>query len=229
MSFTGFPPETLIFLAELSINNEKPWFEAHRSDYDNYVIEPSRDFVIALGKRLRELAPNIMADPRVNKSIFRIYRDTRFSKDKTPYKTHLALWFPVSQGGAKFDHPGYYFHLEPGNLMLGAGIHGFSKPLLKAYRDAVINPDQGPPLAQAIAVVTNKGYSIGEKTYKRIPRGYAPDHKLAELLLYSGLTAGINLGIPDELHTVDLVDYCFERFQDMAPIVNWMEKITANI
>ncbi len=80
MSFTGFPPEALKFFAELSINNEKPWFEAHRSDYDNYVIEPSRDFVIALGERLRELAPNIMADPRVNKSIFRIYRDMRFSK-----------------------------------------------------------------------------------------------------------------------------------------------------
>ena len=229
MSFTGFPPEALNFFAELSVNNEKPWFEAHRSDYDNYVIEPSRDFVIVLGERLRKLAPNIMADPRVNKSIFRIYRDIRFSKDKTPYKTHLALWFPVSQGGAKFDHPGYYFHLEPGNLMLGAGIHGFSKPLLKAYRDAVINPDQGPSLAQAIAVVTNKGFSVGEKTYKRIPRGYDPDHKLAEFLLFSGLTTGINLGIPAELHTVDLVDYCFERFQDMAPIVNWMEKITASI
>ena len=100
---------------------------------------------------------------------------------------------------------------------------------MKAYRDAVINPDQGPSLAQAIAVVANKGFSVGEKTYKRIPRGYDPDHKLAESLLFSGLTTGINLGIPAELHTVDLVDYCFERFQDMAPIVNWMEKITASI
>lgn len=227
MSFNGFPPETLKFYAELAINNNKVWFEAHRSIYEDDVIGPARDFVIALGERLRELAPNVMADPRVNKSIFRIYRDTRFSKDKTPYKTHLALWFPVRQVGAKFDQPGYYFHLEPDNLMLGAGIHGFSRPLLKAYRDAVVDSEQGPTLAEAIKSVASKGYGIGEKTYKQTPRGYGPDHKLAELLLYSGLTTGIDLGIPPELHRADLVDYCFERFKHMAPIVDWLEKMIA--
>ena len=150
MSFNGFFPETLNFYTELAAHNNKSWFETHRSDYEDYVLEPSRDFVVAVGERLRQLAPNVMADPRVNKSIFRIYRDTRFSKDKTPYKTHLALWFPINQGGAKFDQPGYYFHLEPGNLMLGAGNHGFSKPILRAYRDAVVDPKQGPSLAKAI-------------------------------------------------------------------------------
>ena len=226
MTFNGFPPEAISFFANLASNNNKPWFEAHRSDYENYVMEPAREFVVALGKRLRELAPKIMADPRVNKSIFRIYRDTRFSKDKTPYKTHLALWFPVNQEGAKFDHPGYYFHFEPGNLMLGAGIHGFSKPLLKAYRDAVVDPELGPMLVKAMKSVTDKDYGVGEKTYKRTPRGYDPNHKLAELLLYSGLTTGTDLGIPVELHSVDLVAYCFQRFQDMAPIVDWLEVIT---
>jgi len=226
MTFTGFPPETLAFFSELASNNNKSWFEAHRDDYDEYVMEPSREFVIAIGERLRKLAPNVMADPRVNKSIFRIYRDTRFSNDKTPYKTHLALWFPVNQGGAKFDHPGYYFYLAPDNLMLGAGIHGFSKPLLKAYRDVIVDPEMGPSIAKAIKSVADKGYGVGEKTYKRTPRGYAPDHKLAELLLYSGLTTGVNLGIPAELHSFDLVEYCFQRFQDMAPIVEWLEIIT---
>jgi uncharacterized protein (TIGR02453 family) len=229
MAFKGFPSDILNFFTELAKNNNKSWFEAHRGDYDNYVLEPSRDFVIALGERLRELAPNVMADPRINKTIFRIYRDTRFSNDKTPYKTHLALWFPVKQGSTNFEYPGYYFHLEPGNLMLGAGIHGFSKPLLKVYRDAVVDPKLGPSLAQAIAAVANQGYSVGEKTYKRMPRGYDPDHELAELLLYSGLTTGTNLGIPTELHSSDLVDYCFGRFKDMAPIVDWLEKITGKV
>jgi uncharacterized protein (TIGR02453 family) len=226
MMFRGFPSEALKFFSELAVNNNKPWFDDHRADYDTYVLEPSREFVLAIGERLQELAPKVMADPRVNKSIFRIYRDTRFSKDKTPYKTHLALWFPVNQGGAKFDHPGYYFHLEAGNLMLGAGIYSFSKPLLKAYRDAVIDPKLGSALVKAIKSAVDQGYGIGEKTYKRTPRGYDPDHKLAELLLYSGLTTGINLGIPQELHSIDLVGFCFQYFQDMAPIVNWLEKIT---
>lgn len=229
MTFKGFSPETLIFFTDLAANNNKTWFEAHRRDYDNFVMEPSREFVITLGERLRKLAPNVMADPRVNKSIFRIHRDTRFSKDKTPYKTHLALWFPVHQGGAKFDHPGYYFHLEPGNLMLGAGIHGFSKPLLKSYRDAVVDPKLGPSLVLAIKNIAEKGYSVGEKTYKRTPRGYDPDHKFAELLLYSGLTAGTDLGIPAELHSSDLVDYCFDRFQDLAPIVDWLEILSKRV
>jgi uncharacterized protein (TIGR02453 family) len=229
MSFNGFPPETLEFFAGLAVNNNKPWFETHRGDYENYVLEPSREFVIVLGEQLRNLAPGIMADPRINKSIFRIYRDTRFSKDKTPYKTNLALWFPVSESGAKFDHPGYYFHLEPGNLMLGAGIYSFSKTLLKDYRDAVVDPELGPSLAHAIAIVANKGYSIGEKTYKRTPRGYNPDHELAELLLYSGLTTGIDLGIPKELHATDLIDYCFDHFKVMAPIVDWLEILTKKI
>ena len=229
MSFNGFPPETLKFFTELAVNNDKAWFEAHRDDYENTVLGPARQFVIALGDRLRELAPNVMADPRINKSIFRIYRDTRFSKDKTPYKTNLGLWFPVSQGGAKFDHPGYYFHLQADNLMLGAGIHTFSKTRLKAYRDAVVDPERGPNLAQAMVAVANKGLRVGEKTYKRTPRGYDPDHKLAELLLYSGLTTGIDLGIPVELHGAALVDFCFEHYKDMAPIVDWLEDITYRV
>jgi uncharacterized protein (DUF2461 family) len=80
MAFLGFSPETLVFYSELAINNNKAWFDAYRKDYDNCVLEPSREFVIAIGERLRELAPKVMADPRINKSIFRIYRDTRFSK-----------------------------------------------------------------------------------------------------------------------------------------------------
>jgi uncharacterized protein (TIGR02453 family) len=229
MSFTGFSPETLKFFSELAINNNKPWFDNHRADYDSYVLEPSREFVLAIGERLQELAPNVMADPRVNKSIFRIYRDIRFSKDKTPYKTHLALWFPVDQGGAKFDHPGYYFHLEPGNLMLGAGIHGFSKPLIKVYRDAVVDPETGPSLATAIKSVLDKGYSVGEKTYKRTPRGYDPDHNLAELLLYSGLTTGKDSGLPTELHSADLIEFCFQRYREMAPVVDWLENIAKKV
>jgi uncharacterized protein (TIGR02453 family) len=226
MTFHGFSPETLQFFSELAFNNNKPWFDTHRADYDDFVLEPAREFVLAIGDRLKELAPNVMADPRVNKSIFRIYRDTRFSRDKMPYKTHLALWFPVNQGGEKFDHPGYYFHLESGNLMLGAGIHGFSQPLLKAYRDAVIDPELGSALGKAVKSVGDKGYSLGEKTYKRTPRGYDPDHKRAEMLLYSGLTTGKDLGLPNELYNSNLIAYCFQYFQEMAPIVDWLEKIT---
>ncbi len=225
--FSGFPVEALQFLADLAANNNKPWFTENKPKYEENVLAPARDFVLALGVELQVLSPEVVADPRVNKSIFRIYRDVRFSKDKTPYKTNLALWFPATASGAKFDKPGYYFSLEADSLMLGVGIHGFAKPLLKAYRDAVVDPELGPELAKIVAQTLAIGYGIGEKTYKRTPRGYDPEHEYADLLLYSGLTAGFQSEIPAELHTADLVDYCFEKYAELAPLVHWIEKMKA--
>ena len=93
MSFTGFPKETIRFLAGLHKNNNKVWFEGHREDYEAYFMEPAKAFVVAIAPRLCKLDPAINAEPRVNASILRINRDVRFSKDKSPYKDHLDLWF----------------------------------------------------------------------------------------------------------------------------------------
>lgn len=220
--FPGFSQEISQFFVDLSANNNKAWFTEHKPDFERYVMAPARDFVVAMGEKLKVIAPGINADPRVNKSIFRIYRDTRFSKDKTPYKTNLGLWFWLGQG-AKFENPGYYFHLDAQNLMLGVGLHSFAKPILKAYRDAVVDAELGPALAQAVVEVARNGYNFGQKTYKRVPRGYDPNHKNVELLLYSGLTAGIDLSLPDELYSADILDYCLEHYRGMAPIVNWLK------
>jgi len=82
-SFNGFPKNALLFFSELTANNNKPWFDEHKSDYENFILAPARDLVVSLGDRLQELSPGVIADPRVNKSIFRIYRDVRFSKYTT--------------------------------------------------------------------------------------------------------------------------------------------------
>ena len=92
-SFNGFPKEGLKFLANLKKNNTKLWFEQHREDYNEFVLGPARDFVVAMGDKLKKISPKIIADPRIDKSIFRIYRDTRFSKDKSPYKTNIGIYF----------------------------------------------------------------------------------------------------------------------------------------
>jgi len=220
--FNGFPEDAILFFVELAANNNKTWFTEHKPDFEKYVMTPAREFVVAMGERLQELSPGINADPRVNKSIFRIYRDVRFSKDKTPYKTNLGLWFWTGEG-AKFENPGYYFHLDTDNLMLGVGLYSFAKPILKAYRDAVVDPQLGPALAQVVAKVAGKGYGFGQKTYKRVPRGYDPDHENAELLLYSGLTAGKELEHPEALHSAALVDYCFEHYRQLEPVVKWLQ------
>ena len=221
-SFNGFPRESVTFYEGLAKNNRKDWFTEHKSDFDNYVLAPARDFVYEMGNRLKEIAPNVTADPRVNKSIFRPYRDTRFSKDKTPYKTHLGIFFWTGDL-AKMDCPGFYFHIEPHILFLGVGNHCFSKTVLQLYRDSVVHATRGPALVEALESVREKGeYEIGIKHYKRTPRGYPKDHPNAEYLLYNGLTAAFSTHIPEDLYSADILDYVFKKFKDMSPIQGWL-------
>jgi uncharacterized protein (TIGR02453 family) len=133
--FEGFRPEALGFLAELGKNNTCEWFHAHKHEYESLLLEPARDLVVALDEELREFAPDVNADPRVNGSIFRIARDTRFSKDKRPYKDHLDLWFWI---GDRKRGPGFWFRLEPSGLILGSGKHSFDKGQLERYRRNVV-------------------------------------------------------------------------------------------
>jgi uncharacterized protein (TIGR02453 family) len=99
--FAGFRSEAFAFLDELARNNDRAWFQSHRDAYETFVLEPARDLVEALGEELRAFAPDVNADPRVGGSIMRIARDTRFAKDKRPYKTHLDLWFWEGTGPSR--------------------------------------------------------------------------------------------------------------------------------
>jgi len=223
--FEGFSPECIDFYRDLTKNNETGWFNSHRDDYDRYVLEPSRQFVLAMGDRLYTLAPGIVADPKVNRSLFRIHRDTRFSKDKSPYKTQLALWFWEGTG-PRMECTGFYFHLEPDRLMLGVGIYMFPKPLHEKYREWVVDSKRGKALVKAIGKVADCGYAPGGKHYKRVPRGYDSGHERAEYLLYNGLYAGIDMDVPEELFSTDLVNYCFMHFEKMLPIHKWLLDLT---
>jgi uncharacterized protein (TIGR02453 family) len=219
--FDGFPRESVQFYENLARNNTREWFADHKNEFEERVMVPARDFVYEMGERLREIAPRITADPRLDRSIFRHYRDTRFSRVKVPYKTHLGIFFWEGQR-PKMECPGYYFHLEPPNLLLGVGIHCFSKPLLEFYRDSAVHPTHGPELTDAVNEVEQKGYAIGVRHFKKTPRGYDPAHRNSELLLHNGLTAAFMTRIPDELYSTDIVDYCFRRFSDMAPLHRWL-------
>lgn len=227
-AFQGFSLETISFFLQLSQNNNKAWFESHRSVYEEAVLGPSRAFVEAMGARLTAIAPTVHADPRINQSIFRVNRDMRFSKDKSPYKTYFSLIFWEGQG-PKLACSSFYFHIEPPNLLLGAGIYIFPDYILQAYRQAVIDPVRGPALSQVTQTIQNTSYTLGGKHYKRVPRDYPADHERAELLLYNGLTTGYDTVIPDILYTPELVDYCFEHFRAMLPLHRWLVELTTGI
>jgi len=227
--FRGFSKETIDFYAELKDNNSKRWFEEHRHIFDQYVMPEARGFVVAMGDRLATIAPNIEAIPKTDKSIFRIHRDTRFSPDKRPYKTHLAIFF--WEGPAKkLENSGFYFHLEPGRLFLGVGLHIFPKHLMQGYRDAVVDPKQGSNLTRAIQTIRkNPSYTLGWKKYKRIPPGYDPEHPQSELLLYGGLGCQFEAPIPEEIFSGKAIDTCFKIFKDMLPIHVWLRELTERV
>ncbi len=227
--FNGFPREAVKFLRDLAENNNKEWFADNKGNFESHVLAPARDFVYEMGKELKNVAPNVIADPRVDKSIFRIYRDTRFSKDKSPYKTHLGIFF--WEGSLpKMESSGFYFHLEPPSLMVAAGIHCFSKRLLGQYRESVVHEKHGPTLVKAIKrVAKDKDFQVGGKHYKKTPRGFDPNHKNAELLLHDGLWAAVETEIPEELHSREIIAHCLAKFQHMAPLHSWLVEMTGRI
>ena len=223
--FRGFPSESVKFFFELALNNNKQWFNEHKNDYENNVFKPAQDFVNAMGEQLKKISPNIIGDPRRDKSIFRIYRDTRFSKEKTPYKTHLGILFWES-GWEKMEGTGYYFHLEPPELRLYAGSHVFTPDFLKEYRDSVVHPIHGKELRTALNKILDvEGYKISGQHYKRVPRDYNAEHENADLLLHNGIGAGYVTEIPDDIFTENCINYCFEKFKNMSPIVHWIVKM----
>ncbi len=224
--FSGFTKQSLSFFKELAHNNTKMWFEQHKETYEQEVLSPARDFILAMGAKLKKIAPGIQADPRVNKSLFRLNRDTRFSHDKTPYKTNLGLWFWEGKG-PRMECSGFYFHLDPEKLMLGSGLYCFPKEMLETYRRSVVHPVHGPALAKAIGQIRkNKGYFIGEQHFKKIPQGYDAQHPNSEYLLYNGLYTGIELPVPADLFSNKLLDLCFEHYKKMAPLHRWLLALT---
>lgn len=219
--FKGFPKEMLGFFEDLKKNNTKAWFIENKKVYEEYVKRPSEKFVMAMGERLIHISPGIMAIPKVNQSLFRLNRDTRFSKDKTPYKTNLGIWFWAGKR-KRMECSGFYFHVGDGKLMLGAGIHCFTPERLKRYREAVVDKNHGPLLTKAVNQVSKKGYIIGVKHYKRVPRDYDANHERAQFLLHNGLTAMIEEMIPKEFNSSSIVDYAFSHFKNMLPLHQWL-------
>lgn len=221
-AFAGFPDGTFQFLAEIASNNEKGWFDAHRADYQRYYVEPALALVTDLGPRLQSISSSIHWEPKIGGPLSRINRDIRFSPDKTPYKTHLDLWFWTGERRG-WDSPGLFFRMFCDGLMLGAGMHQFGKPLLEAYRQAVVDPVAGSELSAVVRQVGALGpYETGGASRKSVPRGYDPGHERADLLRHEGLWAGLEVPIPEEAHPEAFIDYCFGHFRALWPLNAWL-------
>jgi uncharacterized protein (TIGR02453 family) len=222
LAFSGFSKETFRFFSDLEKHNDRYWFEENRGRFDKHVMKPAEEFVVDMGKLLRSIAPRVVADPRRDRSIFRLNRDTRFSADKTPYKTHLGIFFWEGPR-RKMDNSGFYLHLSKSKLFIGVGLHIFPRQLLEAYRESVVHPKYGTEMVNAVREATkNPSYKIGWRYYKKVPRGYDSQHPNAEWLQYNGLGVYCENPLPSEIYSQDFIGYCFNIFRDMSPIHNWL-------
>jgi uncharacterized protein (TIGR02453 family) len=225
--FNGFPRDALRFYKELTSNNNRDWFQENKSRYQDGVLKPAQAFVETLGERLKILSNGITYDSRTSGvgSILRIYRDIRFSKDKTPYKTHLGVIFWEGKH-KKMENPGFYFQLDPSGAEFYSGFYRFSKPFLKAYREAVHDKQLGEEFESILSELNESdGYEWGGDRYKRVPSGYDKDHPRADLLLHKGLW-GKAPSIPNSIvSSPELVDVCFENAVKMMPLHKWLVEV----
>ena len=224
--FPGFPAESQEFLRELRANNNREWFAANRPRYEEYVKAPALQWVAAMGARLQTLDADIVVDLRTNGSgsLMRAARDTRFSKDKSPYKVNIAMmWW--HGGGKKMRHPGFGMQISPDDAGLMVGMFHFTKPMLDAYRRAVLDDELGCELIALAEAVEAAGYSLSGKHYKRAPRGFDKDHARVEWLKYNSLHVGSHDIPPSLITTPRLIEVCYERFAELAPVLHWLARV----
>jgi uncharacterized protein (TIGR02453 family) len=225
--FTAFRPAALAFLRRLKARNTKAFFEANRAIYEQEVRGPLKALVEEIDTRLASFAPEIVGDPR--RSIFRINRDVRFSRDKSPYKTHAACWFYHRDAGRGVGQEasggaGFYFHLEPTQCFLGAGIWMPPRPTLAKLRDALAEDVEGfEAIVLAPAFRRRFGKLDDEAMLTRLPRGFEPGHPAERWLRHLSFTAGRELPIKDAL-SPRLPAILARDYEALTPLVRWLNR-----
>ncbi|MES2180396.1 MAG: DUF2461 domain-containing protein [Gemmatimonadota bacterium] len=224
--FTGFRPAALQFLRSIKRHNDREWFERNRSIYETELRAPLAALTEELDVRLATLAPEIVGDPK--RSLFRIHRDVRFSKDKSPYKTHVASWLfhsDASRGvGSSTPHggAGFYFHMEGERASLGGGIWMPPRPTVQRIREAIDEDHETLSAILRDATVRRRFGSLAEESMlTRMPRGYMDDHPAAMLLRHQSYTLGRDIAMPD-LQSPKLPDILMRDYARILPLVRWI-------
>jgi uncharacterized protein (TIGR02453 family) len=215
-----FTNATFAFLRELAQNNSRPWFQANKERYEQEVKGRALQFVSDFGPLLKKISPHFRADPRpVGGSLFRIHRDTRFSKDKSPYKTHTGIQFR-HEAGKDAHAPGFYLHIAPGSVGVGVGIWHPDSPALRKIREAIVE-DPGVWKRAAGGKKFQSRFELSGESLKRPPKDFDPDHPLVEDLKRKDFIGFSNLN----QKAVTSADF-LEEFADIcragAPLNRWV-------
>jgi uncharacterized protein (TIGR02453 family) len=226
--FAGFTPGAIQFLTDLAANNERAWFQPRKDEYEQLLKEPLEALCTALAQRLAAREIPLAADPK--RSPFRIYRDTRFSKDKSPYKTNVGASFPwiaaADGSGESVDagaHAnGGYFHFQPGEMYAGGGMWRAEKPRLDALRRALVaQPDRVREAIEEPGFVAWFGGVETHESLKRIPPGYPQDHPLADMFRWKDVVFGRRLS-DAEVCSPELPDLLVDGWAAAMPVFRFL-------
>ncbi len=223
--FNGFPKSGIDFLKKLKKNNNREWFQNHKDEYDENVKFPMQCLIASLREKLRDDIPEIEFNPR--RSIFRIYRDVRFSKNKTPYKTNIAAGFDLRGKKKSTESPGLYIGIEPGSVFVGGGLYMPSGEQIKAVRASIISKP-----AEFLEVVDDRrfkkvfGSLMGEKL-QRAPLGVAKDHPLLNYLQHKQFFVGKEWDDEKLVLSKMFANTASSLLRDTMPLVRWLLRATA--
>ena len=226
--FAGFRPDAFRFLRDLSRHNDKLWFEENRAVSEREVREPMRCLVEVLDARLASIAPEIVGDPK--RSMFRIYRDVRFSKNKAPFKTNAGAWLYHRDAGRKVGTmgegggAGFYFHIDDTTCFMAGGLWMPAQPALQRIREAIAGqPKALARLTRTPAFRKRFGELSQEAKLRRVPQGFPSDHPAAEWLKLKSFTA--RAFIEQKVVTSPrLVDRLCRDFEVLVPLVRWLNR-----
>jgi uncharacterized protein (TIGR02453 family) len=216
MATAYFSPEVFAFLRELAENNNREWFAENKQRYEQRVRDPILRFIGDFGPRLAKISPHLVADPRPSGgSLFRIYRDTRFSRDKSPYKTHLGAHFFHQSAKKAPSVPGFYLHIQPAESFAAAGIWHPDPASLGKVRDAIASDSK-----EWKAVLRSK-LSIEGGSLKRPPRGYPADHPFIEALKRTDFVTSVRFGERELCRPSFMADFV-AVCRTMSPLVKFV-------
>jgi uncharacterized protein (TIGR02453 family) len=219
-SFDGFSKSCFTFLKDLAKNNDREWFSNNKQRYESDVLAPSLAFIEALQPLMRKLSPYIMVLPkRMGGSLMRIYRDTRFSKNKAPYKIHVGIHFRHELGG-DIHAPGYYLHVEPGNCFIGAGIWMPETEPLTMIRELLIEDARAWKKARDDKKFASR-FKLAGESLKTVPRGFDAKHPMIDDLRRKSFI-GVAQISEKELMSSECVDFVATAFRDAKPLMKFL-------
>lgn len=219
-TFSAFPKEGLHFLRLLKRNNNREWFQQHKGVYETHVKAPIYNLIEALGHDFQTFAPELVASPKV--SAYRIHRDTRFAKDKSPYKTHVAAVFPHG-GLGKHQGAALYLHIDPSEMFVGGGLYMPLPEDLQVLRSRIAeNPGGLERILEGASFRRMFGSLHGEQL-NRVPRGFPADHPAAKYLKYKQFLASRTLE-PDIVTTPRFYKTVVETFRGLLPFIRFLNE-----